>query len=73
MTRFRADVVFLFDAPSMRDGGRRLRELQEAVRGTGFELRSGTVREARPEDEASNETTYAPLGEVSREQDATAD
>jgi hypothetical protein len=61
MSRLRAEAIFTFDAPSIEAGGRRLRELQEAARQVGFELRRAEVQPDDPEDRDDDGwTPYAP-------------
>ncbi|MDP9418815.1 MAG: hypothetical protein M3P53_01445 [Actinomycetota bacterium] len=64
MPRYIAHLTFEFDAPSIEDGGRRIRELAPAAEAVDFELEGvGKVEEApRPEDDPSGWTGYGPIG-----------
>jgi hypothetical protein len=65
MTRFRADLVFYFDAKDLDSVPRRLRELAAAAETAGFDFGGGKAEPAseaaRPED---GWTRFAPLSDA---------
>ncbi len=62
MPRYRAEVVFTFDATAFTEGGRRLHELSSAAESVGFSLERARTEEAPPPaDDADGWTSYAPL------------
>ncbi len=64
MPRFRAEVVFYFEAENMRAVSRRLRELKAAAEASGFDLHRAKAEEgSEPETGDDGWTHYAPLPE----------
>jgi hypothetical protein len=62
MPRFRAEVVFYFDADDMRTVPRRLRELNAAAEAVGFDFHRGEAAEgSEPEPAEDGWTHYAPM------------
>ncbi len=60
MPRYIAHLTFVFDAPSIEDGGRRIRELATAAQAVGFELEGvGTVDESPPPED---DPSHVPVG-----------
>jgi hypothetical protein len=64
MPRFRAEVVFYFEAEDMRAVPRRLRELSAASQAVGFNLHGAKAEEGiEPDTGNDGWTGYAPLPE----------
>ena len=62
MPRFRAEVVFYFDADDMRAVPRRLQELNAAATAVGFDFHGGKTTEgSAPEPAEDGWTRYAPM------------
>ena len=62
MTRFRADLVFYFDAEDTRKVPRRLQELADAAATAGFDFHGGKAEPgSEPEPTEDGWTEYAPL------------
>jgi hypothetical protein len=62
MPRFRADLVFYFDADDRRTVPRRLQELNAAAAAVGFEFHGGQAAEgSEPEPPEDGCTRYAPM------------
>ena len=62
MPRYRAEVVFTFDAAAPTEGGRRLRELSSAAESVGFSMERARADEAPPPaGDPDGWTSYAPL------------
>ena len=60
--RYRAEVVFTFDAVALTEGGRRLHELSSAAESVGFSLERARADEVPPPAaDAEGWTSYAPL------------
>ena len=59
MQRFRAEVVFTFEASGIEAGGRRLHELSNAAQAVGFELRSAEVHP--DEHEGGDDAGWTPF------------
>ncbi len=55
-------MVLTFEAPTIADGGRRLRELASAAESVGFALERARVDDAPVQrEEPGRRTPYAPL------------
>jgi len=62
MPRFRADLVFYFDAEDKRMVPRRLQELADAAATAGFDFQGGKAEPgSEPEPTEDGWTEYAPL------------
>jgi hypothetical protein len=60
--RFRAELVFYFDADDLRAVPRRLQELHAAADAVGFDCHGGKAEEgSEPEEPEDGWTYYAPL------------
>jgi hypothetical protein len=64
MSRFRAEVVFYFDAEDIRSVPKRLRALNESAGRVGFDIHGSKVEEgSEPEPDEDGWTSYAPLSD----------
>ena len=62
MPRFRADLVFYFNAGEMNSVPRRLQELKAAAESVGFDFHSGQAEEgSEPEPDEDGWVGYGPL------------
>ena len=62
MPRFRAELVFYFDAEDTKRVPKRLQELADAAATTGFDFHGGKAEPgSEPEPSEDGWTAYAPL------------
>jgi hypothetical protein len=60
MGRFRAEVVFDFEAETLEGAGAELRRLADAAAEVGFHLRTGRVEPRGCDEDAERGTPYGP-------------
>ncbi len=63
MPRFRAGLVFYFDAEDTEAVPRRLQELAAAAASAGFDFHGGKAEAGSEPESADGWTPYAPLSE----------